>query len=57
MVQELAYSNLPVVTLDHAFNNRTAVLSDNMNGMEALVRYVYAKGTAASPISTATRPR
>ena len=44
MVQELAYSDLPVVSLDHAYNNRTAVLSDNMNGLETLVRYVYGKG-------------
>ena len=43
-IQELAYSNLPVVTLDHAFNNRTAVLSDNINGMQELTRYVYKKG-------------
>ena len=44
MVQELAYSNLPVVTLDHAFHNRTAVLSDNTEGMAALLHYVYSKG-------------
>ena len=44
MVQELVFSELPVVTLDHAFNNRAAVLSDNMNGLESLVRYVYGKG-------------
>lgn len=44
MVQELIFSDLPVVSLDHAFNNRTAVLSDNMNGLESLVRYVYGKG-------------
>ncbi len=43
-VQELAYSDLPVVTLDHAFNNRTAVMSDNMHGVESLVKYVYGKG-------------
>ena len=43
-VQELAYSDIPVVTLDHAFDDRMAVLSDNMNGVEELVRYVYAKG-------------
>ena len=35
---------LPVVTLDHAYNHRTAVLSDNVNGMMSLVRYVYGKG-------------
>ncbi len=44
MVQELAYSSLPVVTLDHAFHNRTAVLSDNTDGMAALLHYVYSKG-------------
>ncbi len=43
-VQELVNSDIPVVTLDHAFNNRTAVLSDNMNGIETLVRYAYSKG-------------
>ena len=43
-VQELANSNMPVVTLDHAFNNRTAVLSDNVNGMKSLVHYVYEMG-------------
>ncbi len=44
LVQELAYADLPVVTLDHAYNNRTAVLSDNVNGMASLVHYVYEKG-------------
>ena len=44
LVYELVSSNLPVVTLDHAYNNRTAVLSDNVNGMMSLVRYVYGKG-------------
>ena len=56
LVQELAYSNLPVVTLDHAYHNRMAVLSDNVEGMMQLVRHVYEKGTGASPTSTATRP-
>lgn len=43
-VQELVYSQVPVVTLDHAFNNRMAVLSDNRDGIEALVRYVHGMG-------------
>lgn len=43
-VQELVYSRIPVVTLDHAFNNRMAVMSDNRDGIEALVRYVYDMG-------------
>ncbi len=44
MIQELVRSNLPIISLDHAFNNRAAILSDNMRGMESLVRYVYGKG-------------
>ena len=44
MIQELILSDLPTITLDHAFNNRAAVLSDNFRGMEALVKYVYEKG-------------
>lgn len=43
-VQELTVSELPVVTLDHSFNNRTAVMSDNVKGMESLVRHAYSKG-------------
>ena len=35
---------MPVVTIDHVFNNRMAVLSDNVNGLSALVRYAYANG-------------
>ena len=44
MIQELVRSDLPIISLDHAYNNRSAVLSDNMRGLETLVRYVYAKG-------------
>ena len=40
-VLELVNSRLPVVTIDHVFNNRAAVVSDNVRGMEELV---YAKG-------------
>ena len=43
-VLELVNSKLPVVTIDHVFNNRAAVVSDNVRGMEELVRYVYSKG-------------
>ncbi|MBR2592562.1 MAG: LacI family DNA-binding transcriptional regulator [Oscillospiraceae bacterium] len=43
-IQELIYSDLPVISLDHAFNNRAAVLSDNMRGMETIVHYVYGRG-------------
>ena len=41
-VVELVNSDVPVVTIDHVFNNRMAVLSDNVNGLSALVRYAYA---------------
>lgn len=43
-VIELVKSEIPVVTIDHIFNNRSAVLSDNEAGLEAIVRYVYEKG-------------
>ena len=44
LIQELVFSDIPTVTLDHAFNNRTSVLSDNMNGISSLVHYVYNRG-------------
>lgn len=43
-VRELVDSGIPLVTIDHVFNNRLAVISDNVSGLEALVRYVYNKG-------------
>ena len=44
MILELVNSELPVVTIDHMFNGHVSVMSDNMKGMDALVRYVAAKG-------------
>ena len=44
LIQELVFSDIPTVTLDHAFNNRTSVLSDNMSGISALVHYAYEHG-------------
>lgn len=43
-VRELVESGIPLVTIDHVFNNRLAVVSDNVSGVEALVHYVYEKG-------------
>lgn len=43
-VIELVRSNLPLVTIDHVFNNRISVMSDNVGGMQQLVEYVYAMG-------------
>ena len=44
MVTELVESDLPVVTIDHVFNNRISILSDNVNGAETLVRYAASMG-------------
>lgn len=43
-VLELINSSLPVVTIDHVFNNRMAVVSDNVSGTYALVRYIHSLG-------------
>lgn len=44
MVRELVDSDLPVVTIDHVFNNRVAVVSDNVVGVETLVAHAVACG-------------
>lgn len=44
LVVELVDSDLPLVTIDHVFNNRIAILSDNVSGVQALVRCAAAKG-------------
>ncbi len=43
-VIDLVNSELPVVTIDHVFDNRISVVSDNISGMKSLVHYVYALG-------------
>ena len=43
-VIELVNSDVPVVTIDHVFNNRMAILSDNVAGLSALVRTAYSRG-------------
>lgn len=43
-VKELIESSIPTVTLDYVFDGNTAVMSDNVGGMEALVQYVYDQG-------------
>lgn len=40
----LATSEIPTVTLDYTFDSRTSILSDNVRGMETLVRFVYENG-------------
>ncbi len=43
-VEELVRSDIPLVTIDHLFHNRSAIISDNVKGMRDLVRYVYEMG-------------
>lgn len=43
-VIELVQSDIPVVTIDYLFNNRIAVISDNVSGMKDLLEYVHSKG-------------
>ena len=43
-VQELVQSDIPVVTIDHLFNNKLSVLSDNVKGMHDLLTYIYEQG-------------
>jgi LacI family transcriptional regulator/LacI family purine nucleotide synthesis repressor len=43
-VRELIQSNIPLVTIDHVFDNRICVMSDNVGGMNELMEYVISKG-------------
>ena len=43
-VVALVDSDSPVVTLDHAFANRSCVLSENLEGMQALTEYAASLG-------------
>ena len=43
-IRELAGSGIPLVTIDHVLEGHTAVLSDNVNGVDTLVRHAYHKG-------------
>jgi DNA-binding LacI/PurR family transcriptional regulator len=43
-VLELVRSDLPVVTIDYTFNNRTAVISDNIKGMKDLITFIKEMG-------------
>ena len=43
-VQELIRSEIPVVTIDHVFDGNIAVVSNNSQGMEDLVTYIYQQG-------------
>jgi Transcriptional regulators len=43
-VIELVNSEIPTVTIDYVYNNSTAIMSDNSNGLEALVKYAASLG-------------
>ncbi len=43
-VIELIHGELPVVTIDHLFNDRTAIMSDNIKGIRDLLTYIYECG-------------
>ena len=43
-VVRLVQSEIPTVTLDYTFDSRTSVLSDNVGGMQQIVRHVYENG-------------
>lgn len=43
-VMELVQSDIPSVTIDHLFNNVSAIMSDNVKGMRDLLHYIYEKG-------------
>lgn len=43
-IQQLVRSDIPMVTLDHLFNDVCAVMSNNVQGMQELFTYVYQKG-------------
>lgn len=43
-VIQLANSDIPVITIDHKFNSKSAVISDNVSGVSDLVNYIYSMG-------------
>lgn len=42
--QELVHSDLPVVTIDHVFDGRICIMSNNVQGMETLASFVINAG-------------
>lgn len=43
-VIHLVESNMPTVTIDHIYHNRTAIMSDNAKGLGEIVRYLHKQG-------------
>jgi len=47
-VQRLVQSEIPVVTIDHVFDGRIAVVSNNIQGMEDLVSYILGEDSSVT---------
>ena len=43
-VIQLVESDIPIVTIDYSFNNRTSIISNNIQGMRDLTRYILNQG-------------
>lgn len=43
-VMELIQSDMPVVTIDHSFDNCSSIVSDNVKGMSELIEFIYDRG-------------
>ncbi len=43
-VQDLINSELPVVTIDHSFDSKPSIVSDNIKGMCDLIDYIHSQG-------------
>lgn len=43
-VRELLESDIPLVTIDHVFDNKISIMSDNMGGMCEMMEYIISKG-------------
>ena len=43
-IMRLCTGDIPTVTLDYVYDSRTAIISDNVRGMEELVKYVASRG-------------
>jgi LacI family transcriptional regulator/LacI family purine nucleotide synthesis repressor len=43
-VLELVESDIPIVTIDYMFHNKTSIISNNVQGMRDLVTHIYSKG-------------
>ena len=43
-VKELIDSDVPVVVIDHDYDNRVSIISDNVTGMRELTEYIHSQG-------------